>query len=406
MSKVKALHFGAGNIGRGFIAPLLVASGYHVVFADIDSDIIHKLNETDFYTVHIINGNNHDHNHNDTSHHQEQVISSVSGVLSNSRNETIPVLADPSVQLVTTAVGPDVLKKIAPTIAKGMQARRKANAGALNVIACENRVGGTTELSRYVFEHLPTDDEKTWVDQYVGFACCSVDRIVPPGDCAVNKREHSLDVLVEDFHEWVVDEGALKRVIEPKVKGMQLTRDLEAYVERKLFTLNCAHAIAAYLGHAKGYRTIHETMQDQHIYDVVRGALQESGDALIRKYQFERAAHMEYIEKVLSRISDPSLDDSVVRVGRQPLRKLVKADRLLGPANLAAGYGLPNDNLLRGVAAAFAYDEEEDEQSVELQDDIRRLGIGEVVAKFTGYLDGSEEYGKVVQAYNDLRRRQ
>lgn len=400
MSKAKALHFGAGNIGRGFIAPLLVASGYHVVFADINIDIIHKLNEIDSYTVHTING------HNDESHHQEQPISSISGVLSRNNDEIIPILADPAVQLVTTAVGPDVLKKVAPTIAKGLQARRKGGTGAINVIACENKVGGTAELSQYVFEHLPTDDDKTWVDQYVGFPCCSVDCIVPPYDNTFDKREQSLDVQVEDFHEWIVDEGALKRPIEPQVKGMQLTHNLEAYVERKLFTLNCAHAIAAYLGHAKGYRTIDEAMQDQQIYDVVRGALRECGDALIKKHHFERTAHMEYIEKVLTRISDPNLGDSVKRVGRQPLRKLGKADRLLGPANLAREYGLPDDNLLRGVAAAFVYEEEDDEQSMELQGKVRRLGIGEVVAEVTGYVKGSQEHGRVVEAYNDLRRRQ
>lgn len=409
MCKVKALHFGAGNIGRGFIAPILVESGYHVVFADINSEIVHRLNETDSYTVHIIssNGNNLDHNNDDEPHHhhQDQPVSSISGVVSNN-DEIISILADPAVQLVTTAVGPDVLQKVAPTLAKGLQARRKAGAGALNVIACENRVGATAELSHYVFEHLPSEEDKTWTNEHVGFACCSVDCIVPPSDNknnTVDKDENSLDVQVEDFHEWIVDEGALKRPIEPQVKGIEFTRDLQAYVERKLFTLNGSHAIAAYLGHVKGYRTIDEAMADQEISNIVRGALKECGDALINKYHFERAAHEAYVEKVLTRISDPSLQDSIVRVGRDPLRKLKKGDRLLAPVDLAKEYGLPNDCLLRGVAAAFMYEEKEDVQSVELAEKVRRVGIGEVVKEVTGYEEGSEEYAKVLRAYSELR---
>jgi mannitol-1-phosphate 5-dehydrogenase len=260
-------------------------------------------------------------------------------------------------------------------------------------------VGATAQLSQCVSRHL-TSEEKLWVDQHIGFASCSVDCIVPAGDV----QQTNLDVHVEDFHEWIVDEDALRIAIEPKVKGMQLTRNLEAFVERKLFTLNCAHAIAAYLGYVKRYQTVDRAMQDNQIRDIVRGALHECGAALIQKHHFDRAAHMEYIEKILRRISDPILEDTVLRVGRQPLRKLGKTDRLLGPANLAMKYGLPHDNLMRGVAAAFLYDAEDDEQSVLLQDKMKRLGVVKVVAEITGYVEGSEAHTKVIQAFNDLQR--
>jgi len=259
-------------------------------------------------------------------------------------------------------------------------------------------VGGTAQLFGYVSQHLPSED-KSWIDRHVGFASCSVDCIVPPGD----QEKNSLDVRVEDFQEWIVDEDALRMAVEPKVKGMQLTHNLEAYVERKLFTLNCAHAIAAYLGYIKRYRTVDQAMQDHQICDIVRGALHECGAALIKKHNFDYTAHMEYIEKVLRRISDPGLGDSVLRVGRQPLRKLGKTDRLLGPANLAIKYGLPSTNLMRGIAAVFLYGAEDDEQSVELQDKVARLGIVKVVAEITGYPEGSEAHANIIQAYNDFK---
>jgi mannitol-1-phosphate 5-dehydrogenase len=389
MSQPRAVHFGAGNIGRGFIGPVLAESGYHVVFVDVDKNIIDALNELDSYKVHIIGDQK-----------RPKHVSSFSGILSHS-DDVIRVLADPDTRIITTAVGPNILSRIAPTIGKGLQARRKADAGPLNVIACENMVRQTAELSRCIDPHLSPED-KAWVDQHIGFASCSVDRIVPPGE---PKRNSLLDVHVEEFYEWVVDEGSLRTPIEPKVNGMHLTRDLDAYVERKLFTLNCGHAIAAYIGFINQHRTVDQAIQDPEIRKVVRGAMDEAGAGLIKKHNFDPTTHAEYIDNILKRIADANLADAVVRVGRQPLRKLSAQDRLLGPANLARGYGLPVDNLMRGVAAVFLYDYEEDEQSVELQDKVKREGIVKAVAEITGFQEESEEHKTIMEAYRELQKK-
>ena len=52
MSKV-ALHFGAGNIGRGFIAPVLQENDYEVVFVDVDNDLINDINTLKLSLIHI-----------------------------------------------------------------------------------------------------------------------------------------------------------------------------------------------------------------------------------------------------------------------------------------------------------------------------------------------------------------
>ncbi|HEY4725529.1 MAG TPA: mannitol-1-phosphate 5-dehydrogenase, partial [Actinomycetota bacterium] len=46
-----AVHFGAGNIGRGFVGLLLHRAGYQVVFVDVVDELIDALNRTPSYQV-------------------------------------------------------------------------------------------------------------------------------------------------------------------------------------------------------------------------------------------------------------------------------------------------------------------------------------------------------------------
>ena len=47
----KAVHFGSGNIGRGFVACFLHESGYEVIFADVVDQLVNSLNSTPSYKV-------------------------------------------------------------------------------------------------------------------------------------------------------------------------------------------------------------------------------------------------------------------------------------------------------------------------------------------------------------------
>lgn len=161
-----AVQFGAGNIGRGFIGALLHQSGYQLVFADVVQDMIDNLNKDGKYTVHVTDVESSD-----------ILIDNVSAVNSTS-DEIFDLIAKADV--LTTAVGVGILSKIAPTIAKGISSRREANVETpLNIIACENAVLATNTLKEAVYESL-SDADKVFADKNVGFANCSVDRIVPP----------------------------------------------------------------------------------------------------------------------------------------------------------------------------------------------------------------------------------
>jgi mannitol-1-phosphate 5-dehydrogenase len=250
-------------------------------------------------------------------------------------------------------------------------------------------------------------DDAAWAAQHVGFANCSVDRIVPPFNPEEHDADSTLDVGVEEFFEWIVEGPSLKGTkagaLDVPIDGMTLTDNLPAYNERKLFTLNAGHAITAYLGYLKGLRTVDASIADEEIASVVRGALHdEAGAALCRKHRFDEKEHGAYIEKIIVRFQNAAVKDDVVRVGRQPLRKLGREDRLVGPARMCAEDGIAVRHLATGIAAALWYENEGDEQSVEMRKAIATKGLDKYVVELTGFEEGGDVHKQILKSYTEL----
>ena len=382
----RAIQFGAGNIGRGFIGYLLSISGYHVIFADIDEELVKALNDKGGYRVQIAG-----------ERIVEVDVKNISA-LSSLDERLIDEIA--RADLITTAVGPKALKAIAPTMAKGIQKKKEEkNTSYLNIIPCENMVGAADYLKEQVENYLD-EDLKSFMAKYVGFVNCVVDRIVPP---SYGKMEDITQVMVEEFSEWIVDSKAFKGD-RPKIKGMELKDNLIPYIERKIFTLNTGHAIAAYLGYLKGYTTIRESIMDPDIKAIVLAAMRESGQVLIERYGLDSLAHEEYIQRILSRFLNPHLKDLVTRVARQPLRKLSNGERLIKPLKGTVEYGLENENLIRGIAAALSYDYPEDEEAVEMGRILKDNNTLEAIAKITGLDSSSNIVEKIYKEYINIKR--
>lgn len=372
-----AIHFGAGNIGRGFIGMLLSQAGYQVIFADVQEDILAALGDKKAYTVEVVG-----------DHKQTILVENVDALNSND-----PALIDAiaAADIVTTAVGPTVLKFIAPTIAKALTAAQQGGrTQPLNIIACENAVRATSQLKAFIAENSET------LPDFARFIDAAVDRIVPPMEAS----DDVLKVRVEEFYEWLVEKSAFHGEI-PDIDGMTPVDDLEAGVERKLFTLNTGHAVCAWVGQYLGFATIGEAIADGRVHSVVNAVMQQSGDALIKKHGFDAQAHATYIEKILKRFANPYIIDDVERVGRQPVRKLSKGERIASPMSTALSLGLPVDKLLIGAAAAMHFHSDADPQVAELQALLKQNGASKTFEQLSGITVGDEQLEIL---YNDLNR--
>lgn len=377
----QAVHFGAGNIGRGFIGALFSQSNYHVTFVDIAEKVIHQLNADKGYNVVTA-----------AEHPETLAVQNVSG-LNNLIQEQAVIKAIKEATYITTAIGPNVLPRIAPLIAKGLAERIKTSDENVYVIACENQISATDLLKGYIFDALD-EETKAHIINKVFFFNSAVDRIVP-----IQHNQGPLDVLVESYYEWVVE--APEDI--PFVEGMTIVPDLAPFIERKLFTVNTGHAVIAYFGYLKGKETIDQTLRDSDIYEQVQQTLQETGNYLIKRYDLDREEHEAYITKIIERFKNPHLNDSVKRVGRAPIRKLGPQDRLIRPALEAKKAGLSYTYLAKAIAAALLFDPQEDKEAMKLQANIHEYGI-EYVLKEVSELEASDDLTKeIIAQYNALK---
>ena len=381
----QAIHFGGGNIGRGFIGELLVRSGYEVTFVDVAETLVDEINARRSYDIEVVG------NEPKTIH-----VEHVKAINSNKQLEELLdvfVTAD----IVTTAIGPSILKFIAPNIAKGVARRVEKNATPLNIIACENMVGGSTVLKNFVYEHL-ADDVKEKVTRCIGFPDAAVDRIVP-----IQHNEDPLLVKVEPFCEWDVDRKGVVGA-EPQIEGLTWVDNLEAYIERKLFSVNTGHASIAYMAYLKGIEDIATAMKDEEIVAFVRRVWAESSELLIEKFGFDRGQLAAYIRTAEERFKNPHLSDAVTRVARGPKRKLGAKDRLVSPAVQLMERGRKPEALATVIAAALHFDFADDPEAVEVQSFIKENGIEKAITHFTEIPAGTELFKLILEKNAEMKK--
>ena len=379
----KMIQIGAGNIGRACVGRLFHEAGYKVYFSDVLLDLLEMISKRGSYNVRML-GKDFD---------KTLVIDNVDEVPRD--EESLLKLFD-EIEIITTAVGVNIFPKIAAFVVKAIKRRYETkNEKALNVVACENTTGASSKLRDSVYEFLD-DNIKKWMEKKIVFPNVAVDCIVPN-----IKNSDPLTVTCENFADLIIDRAVFIGDL-PQVEGLSLKENLDAYVERKLFTLNTGHAITAYLGFINNKKTIYDAINEESIKNIVLGAMRESGAVLVKRHGFKEDEHEAYIQKILSRFFNPYLEDSVLRVGREPMRKLSYNDRLIKPILGTLEYNLKHNNLVKGVVAAFQFYSEDDNESKELRKMLDSESLSDVVMKVTGLKNEKTLFDEIYSELNKV----
>jgi mannitol-1-phosphate 5-dehydrogenase len=372
---LKAIQFGAGNIGRGFTAQLFTESGYEVVFVDVVDETVRLMNERRSYPIEIVGDGAETVN-----------ITNVRAVNGNDHEAVANEISGASI--ICTAVGVNVLKYIAPPIAKGIKLRADAGiADPLNIVICENLLHASDILRGYILDALPAEYED-YVRKHVGLVESVVSRMVPPLT-EEQKAKDPLMVVVEAYKKLPVARKGFVGDI-PDIVGFQPYDNFNAYVERKLFTHNLGHAVAAYLGYLRGHEYIYQVMDDPDALRVVKAAMAETGEALVKRHGFTPEEHQAHIDDLLHRFSNIALGDTVARVGKDPIRKLGPKDRLIGGATVSLQYGVTPRNVCAGIAAGLMFAVPEDAAAMKVQQMIAEKGVDYVLETISELEPGSE----------------
>ncbi|MCW3156938.1 mannitol-1-phosphate 5-dehydrogenase [Micropruina sonneratiae] len=375
---MKAVHFGAGNIGRGFVGLLLSNAGYELVFADVADALIDALAASDSYDVNEVGDDP-----------RTTTVRGYSAINSAKQADELTA-AIAEADIVTTAVGAHILKFVAPAVAAGIAARRD-DAPKLAVMACENAINGTDILKGEVELNYSGDD---LADRAL-FANTAVDRIVPAQD-----PNAGLDVTVENYFEWAIETPPFGGDV-PDIPGVTWVEDLEPYIERKLFTVNTGHATAAWFGYAAGIEKISDALADSTVAGKVADALADTKSLIVAKHGVDDAVQSAYVSKILKRFANPHLPDTTLRVGRGPLRKLSRHDRFISPASQLAERGMPCDGLLAAIGAGLGFDTPDDPEAVELQRLLGELSPEDAVAQITGIEPGHPLYDRLLEVFRN-----
>ncbi len=395
-NKKYVVHFGAGNIGRSLVGQIFSNGGYEVVFVDTVPEIIEALNSKGKYKVVI----------KDTlppGKSDERWVENVSGISAFDTEAVIDAVA--GAELISTAVGANILPRILPVIAQGILKRSTP----VSLLFCEN-LRGVSEIAHAEMKKLLPEDFD--LDSRVGFVTTSIGKMVPIMPNEIREKD-PLEVWGEAYNQILADkEGFVNEL--PEIKGLVLKSNFKAYMDRKLFIHNLGHATSAYYGFLKGKVAIWECMLDNETRKDTKLVMQEAGEALIMQYPSEFNAKNigDHIEDLLKRFANQSLGDTVFRVGRDLKRKLSYDDRCIGALRLIKKHEGNPDNLCKVIAAAFRFKAEDESGEMfpsdeNFQKELAEKGIKSMLSEICGLDEDrySKEIELITNYYNNQQKR-
>ncbi len=330
-----ALIFGAGKTGRGFAAHLAFLGGYNIILIDKNRQLVDNLKKAGQYDIQILGNEEMSctinfsavYDINDVSWHHEFINTS----------------------LVFTSVFGNNLEELSKDLAIAFQKRYTENPNqVLTIITCENLTNAAQFLKKMVIKNLSVEEEK-WLSEKVGFS----ESIIFKTCLEASKDQSPLTIRAQNFFELPCDGDAIKEDIH--VYGLKLLKNFKNQLRRKIYTYNCINAVITYLGAVRGYTQLHEAGNDAEILATARKAANETCNAQVAEFGFDRKEQEEWMNAAFVKFADRNIPDPIERNGADPERKLDRDDRLIGPALLALKHNIYPEDLLAGIIACFHY---------------------------------------------------
>jgi len=383
--------WGAGGIGRGFIADLFAAADYNLFLVDQSSELIANLRSAGGYTVVRAK---------DAAHCEEALITSYTALSTSDSTELQSAVTQ--TDLIALAVFPQAFEAVAAQLVPLLIQRQKERPTApLDVLLCTNLLHAAQKF-RTAFEKACPPASLTSLNACTGIAETLVIRIVPSAPHDLLKKD-ALGVFTNGYPTLHVDKSALRTNRLNDLPGVRLVENMHAEEMRKMYTYNMVQAVLAYHGAPRQHSFIVDCIADPGVNGEAQAVLAEVSLALQAQYGFSNSAMEEWNRAVLEQTNNPALGDTVTRMAADPLRKLRRDDRLVGPALLAIQHNIEPKHLIRGIAAALRYDAKDDPSANIVQERIVAVGLRSAVQELCGLTEmHASLLDAIVLAYHRL----
>jgi mannitol-1-phosphate 5-dehydrogenase len=358
---------GAGKIARGFIGHLLYLSGFETTFVDVDESLVAKLRAAGAYRVFILGDPSKD--------------CVVSGIHAYANVDEGAVAAISSSDVIFVSVGGNNLESLGHLLAQALDRRASDGRGPVNIVVCENWPGAARSLSAAITSALGPL-RRAHSSGLFGVAESTVLRscIDPTPE---QKLVDPLAIQAQDYWTLEVDADALVTGL-PEVVGLTPIHGFAHALERKIYTYNMCNATISYIGSLLGYQTLAEAAHDVRVLGVVSHANEQVGTAMCRAFGYAPDDQKAFADKALKKFQDPTIADPIGRQTRDPLRKLSRHDRLIGPAMMCVEQGVEPAALAVAIAAALRHRDRYDPSAVELRRLVETMGESRALAHIGG----------------------
>jgi len=383
---------GGGRIGRGFVASLLKRNQVEANFFDADQELVKNFEQNSSYTVHVL-GNEEE---NTIVNGYKIYHIDNKQAWANELNRT---------DIIFTAVGGKNLASLGKTIGKNyQQALAKERVPSFILITCENWMTPAEDLQQAIEEQL-TDTEKNifWRNVDVTQSV-----IRASGTSAPNGEEttNPLDTWVQDYWVLPVDGKRIQNHQSPNWNYFEFKDDFGEMLAQKIYTNNTSVALIAYLGYLKGIKYVADAANDPEIEPILEMGYEEINKALIYSLGVSEKSQLEFSRVAEAKYKDYSIVDEIIRIGRDPIRKLALDDRLIGPANMALDAGINPKAISLATAAAIYFDYSKDPSSVELKRIRETQGVDAVLEEVCSIPRDSILANLIKESISELKERQ
>ncbi len=384
----KVAIWGAGKIGRGFVAELFQRAGYELILVDTDSALINRLRAEAQYRI--------IKTHPDGSGEIEKVTRYRSFLASD------PVLVEEfsAISLLAVCVPGSAFAAAARGIAAGLQLRAaSAPDDPLDILLTGNLRRPAATFKKYLDDFL-SDRTRTYVHNKVGFVDTVVIRMFEPS-VDLTRRE-PLTIVTNGFPFMPVDKLAFKGPPPTDVDGLLLTETINAEQARKHATCETLQALLGHIGQSHGHWYAHEALGDPAIHRIVSGALREASQALILEYTFTEEEMDEWVAQVLLDAGNPFVRYRTAQLATHPIKDVSRDGPLTGTALMCRGRGVIPKNLATGMAHAFLSADSGAPQAAEIQQCIAQKGVEAAVRQFCGLDEEPELVDLVTTIYKEV----